>query len=85
MNSSEKNLLDLKHSLYSTKAALFFSIGFGGFLAILFGLIQLTNDILISTLSSLIWLNVFVWIAIKYFVECSKIQEKINKATSKNQ
>ena len=60
MNSSEKNLLDLKHSLYSTKAALFFSIDFGGFIALLFGLMQLTDDLLISLLTSVTWLNIFV-------------------------
>ncbi len=78
MNSLEKNLLDLKHSLSSTKASLFFSIGVGGFLAILFGLLQLKTDTLTSILVSAVWLDIFVWISIKYFIRCSKIQEEIN-------
>ena len=76
-------MLDLKHSLYSQKASLFFSIGFGGFIAISFGLIQLTKDILISLLVALMWLDIFVWIAIKNFAECTKIQDKINKVLNK--
>ena len=79
MDSLKKNLLDLRHSLSSTKAAIFFSVGFGGFLALLFGLIQLTNEILISFLVSITWLNLFSWIAIKHFAECEKIQKEINE------
>ena len=78
MNSLEKNLLDLKHSLSSTKASLFFSIGVGGFLAILFGLLQLKASTLMSILISIIWLDIFVWISIKYFIECGNIQNIIN-------
>ena len=37
MNSTVKNLLDLKHSIYQTKGALFFGIGIGGWTAISFG------------------------------------------------
>lgn len=79
MNSLEKNLLDLQHSLSLIKASLFFSIGVGGFLAILFGFLQLGINALWSVLISIIWLDIFVWISINHFIKCSKIQDKINE------
>ena len=78
MNSKQKNLLDLRHSFYSTKASLFFSIGVGGFIALFFGIKQLIQqNIGLSFLIADIWLIIFVWIAIKNFNECEKIQRKI--------
>ena len=37
MDELEKNLLDLKHSLFSTKGSILFTIGIAGGLSILFG------------------------------------------------
>ena len=77
MNSKEKNLLDLKHSLYQTKAALFFSMGLGSAIALFFGIRQLTDDIIFPILISAICLIIFVSIAIKNFAKCNKIQKRI--------
>ena len=76
MDSIEKNLLDLQHSLYSTKASLFFSIGVGGAIAIFFGIREMSIK-MINVLIPLIWLIPFVWLAINYFVRCSGIQKEI--------
>tara|TARA_Y100000310_G_C20478914_1_gene713751 strand:+ start:508 stop:765 length:258 start_codon:yes stop_codon:yes gene_type:complete len=83
MNSEEKNLLDLKHSLYSTKASLFFSIGVGGAIALFFGIKQLVNDTIGPLLTADIWLVVFVWLSIIHFSRCVNIQKEIKKSLSK--
>ena len=84
MEHEKKNLLDLKHSLYTTKASLFFSIGVGGAIAIFFGLWQLTSDNFLSLLISNIWLIIFVWIAINHFSKCVNIQKELEDSLSKN-
>ena len=83
MNSKEKNLLDLKHSLYSTKASLFFSIGVGGAIAIFFGIKQLIQDTMLSLLVANIWFIIFGWVAIIYFYRCNKIQKEIESSLNK--
>lgn len=78
MKAKEKNLLDLQHSLYSTKASVFFSIGIGGAIALFFGIKEMAQEgIVIPILISLIWLIIFAWFAIAYFNECNKIHRKI--------
>lgn len=77
MNFKEKNLLDLRHSLHSTKASLFFSIGAGGGIALFFGISQLTKEMIVPLLTANIWLIIFVWVSIIHFNECSKIQKEI--------
>ncbi len=83
MNSKEKNLLDLKHSLYTTKASLFFSIGVGGAIAIFFGVRQLINDTSLPLLIGNIWLIIFVWVAISHFARCENIQKELEKSLNK--
>jgi len=80
MNNKEKNLLDLRHSLYITKASLFFSIGVGGAIALFFGLQQLINDILLSLFVGNIWFIIFVWLSIIHFSRCEKLQKEIGKS-----
>ncbi|MEK6820283.1 MAG: hypothetical protein AABX71_01065 [Nanoarchaeota archaeon] len=77
MNSKQKNLLDLKHSLYSTKASLFFSIGVGGAIALFFGIKQLIEEAALPILVANIWFIIFVWVSIIHFNKCEKIQKKI--------
>ena len=84
MNSEEKNLLDLKHSLYSTKGALFFSIGIGGAIAIFFGLWQLIEDTKLPILIAEVWIVILGWMSIKYFNRCSEIQIKIEESLGKH-
>ena len=82
MNHLEKNLLDLRHSLSTTKASLFFGIGFGGALALFFGFMQLIEDTFTALLIAEVWLIIFVWRGINYFVECGKIQDEIKNKIS---
>ena len=80
MDSKEKNLLDLKHSLNSTKASLFFSIGAGGAIALFFGIRQLVENVVLPVLIADIWLIIFVWVSITYFSKCEKIQKEIKNS-----
>ena len=84
MNYKEKNLLDLKHSLNSTKASIFFSIGVGGGIAIFFGIKQLVTDIMIPLLIADIWLIIFVLVAIIHFARCDNIQKELEKSLNKS-
>jgi len=84
MNNKEKNLLDLKHSLYITKASLFFSIGVGGAIALFFGLKELIKDWILPILIADIWLIVFVWISIIHFSRCDNIQKELEEYLKKN-
>lgn len=80
MNSKEKNLLDLKHSLSLTKGALFLSIGIGSSIAIFFGAKQLelsfTNSFIVSTF----FLLPFITQSIKHFIICNEIQDSIKSS-----
>ena len=80
MNSLEKNLLDLRHSLSSTKASLLFSIGVGCSIALFFRLLQVIDNKLIIFLVSYFWLVILVSISLKHFFQCTKIQKRIEEA-----
>ena len=80
MNSQEKNLLDLKHSLYVTKASLFFGIGVGGAIALFFGLKKLNDNFFLSFLVGNVWLIIFVWISIIHFSRCGNIQKELENS-----
>lgn len=84
MNIFKKNLLDLQHSFYLTKASLFFSIGAGGALAIFFGLIQIGIDTLSIAFVSSFWFVIFTWLSIIHFSRCEKIQDNINALIKEN-
>lgn len=82
--NSEKNLLDLQHSLYSAKGTILFSLGVGGAFTFFFGLKQITQEYTIPLLVALICLAIFGWFAIIQFHECNKIQNKIRKFLKTN-
>ena len=78
MNSEEKNLLDLQHSLSLTKGALFLSIGIGGSISLFLGLkdtISLKMSIAIISVFS----TPFIYKYIAHFENCKEIQKKIKK------
>lgn len=80
MNSKEKNLLDLKHSLSQTKGALFLSIGIGSGIAIFFGGRQIGITTINSFVTSLLFSLGFVYTSIKHFIRCNDIQDKIERS-----
>lgn len=77
MKELEKNLLDLRHSLYQSKAVLFFAVGLGSEISIFFGSLQLEIDAITSSILALMFTILFLNQSFKNFNECYKIQEKI--------
>ena len=79
MDNLEKNLLDLRHSLYNTQGALYLSVGIAGGLALFFGSLQLELSPLTAFFISIFFSLPFISISIRKFIECKKIQDKIEK------
>jgi len=84
MDFLHKNLLDLQHSLFSTKGAILFTLGIGGAISIisLLNQIDFQNSIpqLIPIVIGIIWFAIFGSLAIKQFSECNKIQKRIKNS-----
>jgi len=82
MDILEKNLLDLQHSLFSTKGAILFTIGIGGAISIISLLNNFAEDPF-PLLLGLIWFIIFGAISIIQFYKCNKIQNRVRKELSK--
>lgn len=83
MNRYEKNLLDLKHSFYQSKATLFFAVGLGSGISIFFSSLQLEIDSLTSFILALMVTILFLKKSFENFNECYKIQGKIGELIKK--
>lgn len=78
MEPLEKNLMDLQHSLFSTKGAVLFTIGIGGAISIIALLKEFAEEPF-PLLLGLIWFCIFGALSIIQFSECNKIQNKIKE------
>lgn len=79
MEKFEKNLLDLKHSLFSTKGSILFTIGIAGGLSILFGSKDFISPNYLRILISIIWILIFGGVAINFFNKCEEIHTNIKE------
>jgi len=80
MDSLKKNFLDLRHSFFQTKGALFFGLGIGGGIALFFGAKQMGVDIFVSFFLALFFSFLFIYMSIKKFNRCKDIQGVIRRA-----